>query len=42
MMYEANLNIVCVDGSIEGIISSDPKRLMGFLKERDHEGSSLS
>ena len=39
--YDANLSISCVDGAIEGIISSDPTRLHNFLMERDHEGSSI-
>ena len=42
MMYEANLSIFCVDGAVEGIISSYPDRLLRFLKDRDHEGSSVS
>lgn len=41
-MYEANLSIYCVDGATEGIISSDPKRLMKFLTDRDHEGSYVT
>lgn len=42
MMYEAELSICCVDGSVEIIQSSDPKRLFDYLRERDHEGSSVS
>ena len=39
--YEANLGISCVDGAVEGIISHDAARLLSYLKERDHEGSSV-
>jgi hypothetical protein len=42
MIFVANLSINCVDGATEGIISHDPARLLGFLKDRDHEGSSIS
>ena len=40
--YAAQVSIYCVDGMLEGIEGSDPRRLLAFLKERDHEGSSVS
>jgi hypothetical protein len=41
-MYEANLSIYCVDGTIYGCISSEVSILRAFLKQYDHEGSSIS
>jgi hypothetical protein len=41
-MISYNLSISCVDGAIEGIISEDKKRVLMFLLQRDHEGSSLN
>lgn len=41
-MTEYNLSICCVDGSIYGFICDDTGRLWNFLKEYDHEGSSVS
>lgn len=38
-----NLSIHCVDGDTTyGLISSNKKLLYNFLKEHDHEGSTLS
>jgi hypothetical protein len=38
-----NLSIACVDGdTIYGLISSDKTLLRNFLREHDHEGSSIS
>lgn len=41
-MIEYNLSIACVDGGIYGFIHHDTNRLWNFLKEYDHEGSSVS
>lgn len=41
-MYEANLSIHSVDGTIYGVISSDAAQLKRFLLAYDHEGSSVS
>lgn len=40
--YAAQVSINCVDGMLEGIEGSDPHRLLTFLHERDHEGSSVT
>lgn len=41
MIYEAQLCIMCVDGALEVCESREPERLLKFLKQRDHEGSSV-
>ena len=41
-MGQVNLSICCADGSIYGFICDDYTRLMNFLLQYDHEGSSIS
>lgn len=42
MIYEVQLNILCVDSMVESIQGVDCDRVLEFLKARDHEGSSLT
>lgn len=40
-MYEAQLEITCVDGMLYCIQGSDPKQIKTFLLDYDHEGSTI-
>lgn len=42
MFPQYNLSIACVDGSVYGFICDDKVRLLNFLREYDHEGSTVS
>lgn len=42
MNPEYNLSICAVNGDIYGFISDDKPRLWKFLREYDHEGSTIS
>jgi len=41
-MNQYNLSIACVNGWVYGFICEDKNELSNFLREYDHEGSSIS